>query len=186
MIPDNWPQAFVERMRDWLADEADALFAAMNKREVGLRLNPRRGDVAALRVRLSQAGWETSPVPWCPAGAWMPEDEIEDAPGKHPYHTAGVYYLQDPSAMAAGVILDPRPGEWVILAWCVPLFAFLGTLYAKYPRYLLVLTPALALFAARLLDRLAQRWRWGRGLPGLVLSATLVHTLVVTSLYAQP
>ncbi len=114
MIPDNWPPAFIERMREWLGDEVDDFFAAMNKREIGLRLNPQRGDVAALRARLSQAGWETSPVPWCPAGAWMPEDEVEDAPGKHPYHTAGVYYLQDPSAMAAGVILDPRPGEWVL------------------------------------------------------------------------
>ena len=101
-------------MRDWLGDEADDLFAAMDKREIGLRLNPRRGDTTALRARLSQAGWETQPVPWCPAGAWMPEDKIENAPGKHPYHTAGVYYLQDPSAMAAGVILDPRPGEWVL------------------------------------------------------------------------
>lgn len=35
-------------------------------------------------------------------------------PGTHPFHAAGLYYLQDPAAMAAAVLLDPRPGEWVL------------------------------------------------------------------------
>ena len=35
-------------------------------------------------------------------------------PGKHPYHTAGVYYLQEPSAMAAAEALSPLPGEKVL------------------------------------------------------------------------
>ena len=35
-------------------------------------------------------------------------------PGKHPYHLAGLYYLQDPSAMAAAELLDPQPGERVL------------------------------------------------------------------------
>ena len=36
------------------------------------------------------------------------------SPGKHPYHAAGLYYLQDPSAMAAAELLDPQPGERVL------------------------------------------------------------------------
>jgi NOL1/NOP2/sun family putative RNA methylase len=35
-------------------------------------------------------------------------------PGRHPYHAAGLYYLQDPSAMTAAVLLDPQPGERVL------------------------------------------------------------------------
>ena len=35
-------------------------------------------------------------------------------PGKHPYHAAGLYYLQDPSAMAVAELLDPQPGERVL------------------------------------------------------------------------
>jgi NOL1/NOP2/sun family putative RNA methylase len=35
-------------------------------------------------------------------------------PGKHPYHLAGLYYLQDPSAMSAAELLDPQPGERVL------------------------------------------------------------------------
>ena len=35
-------------------------------------------------------------------------------PGKHPYHQAGLYYLQDPSAMSAVELLGPKPGERVL------------------------------------------------------------------------
>jgi NOL1/NOP2/sun family putative RNA methylase len=41
-------------------------------------------------------------------GTWVKE------PGKHPFHLAGLYYLQDPSAMSAAVLLDPQPGERVL------------------------------------------------------------------------
>jgi NOL1/NOP2/sun family putative RNA methylase len=34
-------------------------------------------------------------------------------PGLHPYHEAGVYYLQEASAMSAVALLDPQPGERV-------------------------------------------------------------------------
>ncbi|MDV2686913.1 RsmB/NOP family class I SAM-dependent RNA methyltransferase, partial [Alkalihalophilus lindianensis] len=37
-----------------------------------------------------------------------------DRPGKYPFHEAGLYYIQEPSAMAAGEILDPQPGERVL------------------------------------------------------------------------
>jgi hypothetical protein len=47
----------------------------------------------------------------------------------------------------------PRRAEWVLLAWVLPAFAFVGALYAKFPRYLLPLMPLLALYAARLLLR---------------------------------
>lgn len=34
--------------------------------------------------------------------------------GRHPYHAAGLYYLQEPSAMVVASLLRPRPGEWVL------------------------------------------------------------------------
>lgn len=116
-----WPEDFVERMRGWLGAESDDFLAAMAKRDVGLRLNPSRGESALLRTQLP---WTTAPVPWCPeglvlrpvpyadSGAGDPDPEVSI--GVHPYHIAGVYYGQDPSAMAAAVLLDPQPGEWVL------------------------------------------------------------------------
>jgi 16S rRNA C967 or C1407 C5-methylase (RsmB/RsmF family)/NOL1/NOP2/fmu family ribosome biogenesis protein len=105
----NWPSDFVSRMTGWLGEEADEFLAALARREVGLRLNPLRDDPESLAGRLP---WETEPVPWCPEGVWAPDEG--QSFGAHPYHTAGVYYVQDPTAMAAGVLLDPRPGEWVL------------------------------------------------------------------------
>jgi len=109
MTSENWPDEFIRRMSGWLDAEAPAFFAALAKRDIGLRLNALRAAPAVLAARLP---WETAPIPWCPEGRWL---QIEDAAaGAHPYHTAGVYYMQDPSAMAAGVLLDPQPGEWVL------------------------------------------------------------------------
>lgn len=51
-------------------------------------------------------------VPWCPEG-WVILEGKEKA-GRHPFHAAGLYYLQDPSTMAAALLLDPQPGEWVL------------------------------------------------------------------------
>lgn len=35
-------------------------------------------------------------------------------PGRHPYHDAGVYYIQEPSAMAPAAFLGAKPGEKVL------------------------------------------------------------------------
>ena len=50
-------------------------------------------------------------VPWCESAFVL---EGVEKPGKHPYHLAGLYYLQDPSAMAAAQLLDPQPGDCVL------------------------------------------------------------------------
>lgn len=52
-----------------------------------------------------------TPVPWAENGFYY---EAEDAPGKHPYHEAGVYYIQEPSAMAPAGLLEVQPGEHVL------------------------------------------------------------------------
>jgi len=81
----------------------------------------------------------------------------------------------------------PRRAEWVLLAWTVPYFAFVGALYAKFPRYLLPLTPLLALYAARLLVDLLHRQR--RAASSLIYSFliySLLWCLACASLYHHP
>jgi NOL1/NOP2/sun family putative RNA methylase len=95
-------------MEGWLVSEAPAFFAALSKRDYGLRVNPRRGAIDDIAAKIP---WETQTVPWCPEGLWLEEDA---SAGTHPYHTAGAYYIQDPSAMAAAILLNPQPGEWVL------------------------------------------------------------------------
>jgi NOL1/NOP2/sun family putative RNA methylase len=103
------PDAFEARMRNLLGPEAEALFAALAAPPVaGLRVN-------ALKLSPEEfAGlspWPLTPLPWCSSGFTLPADT---APGKHPFHAAGLYYLQDPSAMAVAEALSPRPGERVL------------------------------------------------------------------------
>jgi 4-amino-4-deoxy-L-arabinose transferase-like glycosyltransferase len=81
----------------------------------------------------------------------------------------------------------PRRAEWVLVAWVVPGFAFVGALYAKFPRYLLPLMPLLALYAARLLAALHRR---SRCLASILIYSSLVysllHCLAVVNTYRSP
>ncbi len=53
----------------------------------------------------------SSKVSWEEKGYYYSESM---APGKHPYHEAGLYYIQEPSAMAPVHFLDPKPGERIL------------------------------------------------------------------------
>ena len=101
------PDGFEARMRALLGSEYEA-FAASFDRPLcaGLRLNPlKRGFTGAL------SRFSLSPVPWCPTGYFY---DAASRPGLSPYHAAGLYYLQEPSAMAPAELLRPQPGERVL------------------------------------------------------------------------
>ena len=106
------PEAFVRRMRAQLGDEAEPFLRAYGEpRAYGLRLNSRKlADLAVPEDKL-RAMFGLEPVPWCPGG-WYYAPETR--PGRHPYHAAGLYYIQEPSAMSAAELLAPRPGELVL------------------------------------------------------------------------
>ncbi|MGN0776079.1 MAG: hypothetical protein ACI4MM_05305, partial [Candidatus Ventricola sp.] len=50
-------------------------------------------------------------VPWA-KGCYFVEGDAR--PGLSPLHEGGLYYLQEPSALSAVSVLDPRPGERVL------------------------------------------------------------------------
>ncbi len=50
-------------------------------------------------------------VPWAENGYYY---QPGDQPGKHPYHEAGLYYIQEPSAMAPAELLEVQPEERVL------------------------------------------------------------------------
>jgi NOL1/NOP2/sun family putative RNA methylase len=97
------------RIRALLGSEADALLEALARPAVtGLRVNTLKLTPQAFRELVA---WELTPVPWCRSGFIVPEAV---QPGKHPLHAAGLYYLQEPSAMAVAETLAPAPGDWVL------------------------------------------------------------------------
>lgn len=100
------PQSFLERMRQLLGNEFDAFSAAYGRpRNTGLRRNPCKTASPLPRVFCEDA------VPWEPDGYYC---NPETRPGLHPWHDAGAYYLQEPSAMAPARLLDAQPGERIL------------------------------------------------------------------------
>ena len=96
------PELFLNRMKAQLGEEYQAYLQSLERpRAVALRFNPLKGDAP----ELSFVG---NNVPWEPNGYYY---DPATRPGLHPYHEAGVYYLQEASAMSAVVLLDPQPGE---------------------------------------------------------------------------
>jgi 16S rRNA C967 or C1407 C5-methylase (RsmB/RsmF family)/NOL1/NOP2/fmu family ribosome biogenesis protein len=105
------PAAYRDRTRALLGTEADAFLAVYDRSAVaGLRVNPAKITLDELRRR---TGWRLDPVPWCPGGAYLDADHAE-RPGAHPYHAAGLYYLQEPSAMAVAEAMRVTPGQRVL------------------------------------------------------------------------
>ena len=96
------PEAFLERMKHQLGEEYEDFLGSLERpRAVALRFNPLKGQAPALP-------FVGDPVPWEPEGFYYDPDS---RPGLHIYHEAGVYYLQEASAMAPVALLDPQPGE---------------------------------------------------------------------------
>lgn len=89
------PEKFLERMQNMLGEEYPAFLESLSgKRYRALRLNPLKTRIQEGKEKLP---FTLSPVPWTKNGFYYEEDE---QPGKHPYHEAGLYYIQEPSAMA--------------------------------------------------------------------------------------
>ncbi len=112
---DNWqiPEEFQNRMKELLGKEYDAfLDALMNDKVQALRINTQKINLTDGKDRLTNAGFHLTQVPWEETGFQYQGDT--DQPGKHPYHEAGLYYIQEPSAMAPVHFLEAQPGEKIL------------------------------------------------------------------------
>lgn len=99
------PSEFLDRMQRLLGDEYPAFLSALEKPlQKGLRLSARK-------LKPNHIPFITEEIPWAPRGYYYQEGS---RPGKHPYHEAGLYYLQEPSAMAPAALLGPEPGDRVL------------------------------------------------------------------------
>ena len=101
------PQAWLKRMEAQLRDEMPAFLNAMEQAPLrGIRMNPRKLLPGILE-------WEDlkGAVPWEKHGRYLSEDSQA---GVTVWHEAGVFYLQEPSAMIPGAVMDVKPGETVL------------------------------------------------------------------------
>ncbi len=103
------PDGFAARMQKLLGEEYPA-FLSGYERELSpsLRINTEKITVENFQ-QLSP--FSLRPIPWVPTGFYY---EPGERPGKHPYHDAGLYYIQEASAMSVAELADPIPGERVL------------------------------------------------------------------------
>ena len=91
-IMNGLPEGFINKMNGLLEEEADAFFSSYEKpRKYGLRCNTLKCTPENFTTRMP---FYLQPVPWADNGYYY---EAEQAPGKHPFHEAGVYYIQEPA-----------------------------------------------------------------------------------------
>lgn len=103
------PPLFLERMQRLLGVDYESFLRSYEfPRYTGIRVNTLKIDVETFQ-RISPFGLK--PIPWCPTGFYVDPGE---KPGKHPYYHAGLYYIQEPSAMAPVELLEVNPGERVL------------------------------------------------------------------------
>lgn len=108
--PQSPPPEFLAKMAGLLGEEFTQFAQSYGEATaVGLRVNT---------LKLSAADFSTlSPFALKAVGTHEPDGFLvtdDSRPGSHPYHAAGLYYLQEPSAMVVGGLVDAQPGELVL------------------------------------------------------------------------
>lgn len=103
------PEQFLERMKEQLGDEYGAFLESYEKESyAGLRVNTGKLSVEALKELVPFA---LRPIPWVENGFYI--EKTEQAT-KHPCYYAGLYYIQEPSAMLPASRLPISPGDRVL------------------------------------------------------------------------
>ena len=103
-------EEYLNRMRDLLGEEEFSAYLKSfdEERLYGLRVNTAKVTPEAFPELVS---WDLKPVPWIPNGFYY---EGTERPAKDPYYYAGLYYLQEPSAMTPAMLLPGEPGDRVL------------------------------------------------------------------------
>lgn len=104
------PAAFVENMGRILGEELPAYLESYRKpRFMGLRVNTSKISVEEFERICPFRSLRR--VPWVGNGYYYTE---EDAPTRHPYYYAGLYYIQEPSAMTPAGMLPVEEEDRVL------------------------------------------------------------------------
>lgn len=107
------PASFIRNMRELLGEEEYKQYESAMREPYAqaLRVNTLKVSPERLRKLLPDAALG-DPVPWCPEGIYLTQET--PVLSKHPYYSAGLYYLQEPSAMAPAALLPVAPGDRVL------------------------------------------------------------------------
>lgn len=105
----NLPEEFEMKMKKFLGSEYEEFLASYDHpRNFGLRVNV---DKISPKEFEKIAPFHLTKIPWTENGYYYEE---QDMPARHPFYYAGMYYLQEPSAMTPASRLVSKPGDRVL------------------------------------------------------------------------
>lgn len=110
-LPDLYKQNMERQLKD---DYQNYLACFDNPRVYGLRVNTLK---ISIKDFLAINPFDLTPIPWTKDGFYYTD---KDQPSKHPYYYAGLYYLQEPSAMLPAEILPIEENDIVLDACAAP------------------------------------------------------------------
>lgn len=105
----NLPDTYLARMKEMLKEEYNDYIASFDEQRLyGLRINNLKISTTDF-LKISPFNLEK--IHWISNGYYYAND---DKPSKHPYYYAGLYYLQEPSAMTPAELLEIEPNDKVL------------------------------------------------------------------------
>ncbi|MDF2511412.1 MAG: hypothetical protein K0S04_1278 [Herbinix sp.] len=105
----NLPKLFEDRMRTLLGEEYEAYLQCYNKPHFGgLRVNTLKSTPEEFE---KICPFSVNRIPWVWNGYYY---DTQEQPSKHPYYYAGLYYIQEPSAMTPASLLPIEKGDKVL------------------------------------------------------------------------
>lgn len=105
------PQAYINRMKELLGEDFDSYVTSLDEAPVrAFRVNTDKISVDDFE-KLNP--FSTEKISYSDTGYYFSHDKI----GNHPFHHAGMIYVQEPGAMAPAECIDIDP-DWVILDMC--------------------------------------------------------------------
>ena len=103
------PELFEEKMRRLLGEDFEEYEKHLDDPAYyGIRVNTLKISVEDF---LKICPFKVTKVPWTDNGFYV---DREEKPSKHPYYHAGLYYIQEPSAMTPASYLPVEPGARVL------------------------------------------------------------------------
>ena len=108
------PEEYVKKMKTMLKDDYSLYEESFNQKSYrGLRINTSKISVNKF---LELFPYKLEPIPWSDDGFYYNDDEVS----KHPFYYAGLFYLQEPSAMLPAETLPIEENDIVLDACAAP------------------------------------------------------------------
>ncbi|MCD7883961.1 MAG: RsmB/NOP family class I SAM-dependent RNA methyltransferase [Lachnospiraceae bacterium] len=108
-LKDRLPEDFIQCMHGQLPDETEAFLDAFEEEAyAGIRMNTRKLSASEAGEKLP---FTLEKIPWTENGFYIDKNA---SAARHPYYYAGLYYLQEPSAMLPAAFLPVCPDDRVL------------------------------------------------------------------------